>query len=707
MKNLILRNTPEIANRFALEIMEAIEEKNCYEVEAVGEKIVLRGDCALSQAMAYYRYLKDCCGVNLSHCGNERIQVTQAPPPACKIEHVVGQEKRAYLNYCTFGYSMAWWDWERWERELDFMAMNGINLPLSAVGGEAVWYYTLRELGYSETGALSYLSGPAFWPWQLLTNIDNYFSLTDVAYIGARVELGKKIMDRQLALGMSPIQQGYSGQVPKNLIRLFPKARIRHVPSWNNFPIAYQLDPTDPLFQKIGGIFLEKQRQLFGAHHYYACDPFHENEPSVQGKAQPAYLHQLGRAVSKLHEKFDSQATWVMQSRSLREEIVKAVPKEKLLILDIDGSRYQKTEGFWGYPFVLGTLHNFGDRNSLHGSIAALAENPYAKVRAQYENAVGSGLFPEGIFQNPLYYDLAFEMLTQPAAIDLDTWLDSYARRRYGSDETCLKKAIQALRDSCYSEACTGRETGSILCTRPSTHWRHSAPNDVPELRYDNQKLFEAAELLLQAKESATDGYRYDVCDLTRQVLSNHAHTHYQTAMSGYRARDVQQFERGSNAFLKLFGELDRLLETRPELSLGRQLAAAPALATCDKDKQNFEINLLSQLTVWGPIETSRLYDYAWKEWGGLMNTFYLIRWRALFEKLAMEFQKRKDFSTDTKKQENGRDEYQGGEFQKGLAKFEKNWLATYKPPEEPSAEDTLEVARTLLEKYRKEILSS
>lgn len=44
-------------------------------------------------------------------------------------------------------------------------------------------------------------------------------------------------------------------------------------------PVTYQIDPLDKNFRKFGMALLEKQRQLFGAHHYYACDPFHENKP--------------------------------------------------------------------------------------------------------------------------------------------------------------------------------------------------------------------------------------------------------------------------------------------------------------------------------------------------------------------------------------------------------------------------------------------
>lgn len=46
---------------------------------------------------------------------------------------------RYYQNVCTVSYSSVWWDWPRWEREIDWMALNGINLPLAFTGQEALW----------------------------------------------------------------------------------------------------------------------------------------------------------------------------------------------------------------------------------------------------------------------------------------------------------------------------------------------------------------------------------------------------------------------------------------------------------------------------------------------------------------------------------------------------------------------------------------
>lgn len=701
MLDLIKRNTPEIASLFVTEVIEKHEGLSLYEIEAINDKVILRGDCTISLAMAYYRYLKDYCGVNMSWCGNTVPSVENAPLPVSKITHRIIQDKRVYMNSRAFSYSACWWDWARWEREIDYMAMNGINMPLSFVGSEAVWYYTLRDFKYSEQGALQFLSGPAFWSWQLMANIDSFLALTDVKYIESRLELGKKILNRQRELGMSPIMPGYTGHIPRTMLRLFRKARIRSMPSWNNFSTTYRIDSNDALFTKFGNALLEKQLRLLGGCHHYACDPFHDNFPKVHGDE---YLKATGKAIAKLLNDFDSESVWVIQGDCAREPLIKHVRKEKLLILDLDGTGYGKTDGFWGYDFIYGTHNNYGAHNALHGSIAALAANGYLQVKEAYPNAVGTGLFPEGMEQNPLYYDLASEMLTESKPKDPELWLHSYALRRYGSNESCLSEALMKLKTTCYGDNCTGRETGSIVCARPGTELKHTSIGDTLELRYDNKDLLEAAEALLNAKKAAKDGYAYDVCDVVRQVLSNHARVYYSKAVKGYSDKDPRAFEMNSNAFLRLLEDLDRLLQTREELTLIKRLRDANAAAIIDGDKQNFEINVLTQFAVWGPMNDTVLYDNAWREWGGLTKTFYAMRWRMFFEMLAGSFKGMRRVSTTTRKQIYDRNAHRGSGFYKNLERAERHWIASCRP-EEVAAENTVVVARELITKYRKSIL--
>ena len=44
-----------------------------------------------------------------------------------------------YENVCTVSYSMWSWNWTIWENHIDWMALNGINLPLSFTGQEIVY----------------------------------------------------------------------------------------------------------------------------------------------------------------------------------------------------------------------------------------------------------------------------------------------------------------------------------------------------------------------------------------------------------------------------------------------------------------------------------------------------------------------------------------------------------------------------------------
>lgn len=140
--------------------------------------------------------MKKYCKVQLSWCGNRTINIEKLVMFSGEFSREIEQKFRVYMNYCTLDYSMCWWDFERWEKEIDFMAMNGINMPLAVIGTEAVWYETLIEYGFSDREALDWISGPATWAWQLMTNIEGYMPPPNNEYVYHRAELGKKILNR-------------------------------------------------------------------------------------------------------------------------------------------------------------------------------------------------------------------------------------------------------------------------------------------------------------------------------------------------------------------------------------------------------------------------------------------------------------------------------------------------------------------------------
>ena len=54
---------------------------------------------------------------------------------------------RYHQNVCTPGYTFAFWQWPQWEAHIDWMALNGVNLPLAFTAQEAVWNTVYRKVG--------------------------------------------------------------------------------------------------------------------------------------------------------------------------------------------------------------------------------------------------------------------------------------------------------------------------------------------------------------------------------------------------------------------------------------------------------------------------------------------------------------------------------------------------------------------------------
>lgn len=167
-------------------------EKDFFRITSKDGKLYIKANNYVAAFHGLYCYLKKYCNVQLAWCGNQEIHIDKLVMFDGEFKKEIEQKYRVYMNYCTLDYSMCWWDFARWEKEIDFMAMNGINMPLAVVGTEAVWYETLQEFGFTKEEALHFISGPAFWAWQLMTNIDSYLPPENENYIYERMELGKR-----------------------------------------------------------------------------------------------------------------------------------------------------------------------------------------------------------------------------------------------------------------------------------------------------------------------------------------------------------------------------------------------------------------------------------------------------------------------------------------------------------------------------------
>ena len=101
-------------------------------------------------------------------------------------------------------------------------------------------------------------------------------------------------------------------------------------------------------------------------------------------------------------------------------------------------------------------------------------------------------------------------------------------------------------------------------------------------------------------KFSESDGFQYDLVDVTRQVLADYASMLQQTAALMYKTRDEAGFKDASEDFLELIDDMDKLLGTREEFLLGKWLLDARNVGHTQQEKDLYEQNARNQITLWG-----------------------------------------------------------------------------------------------------------
>ena len=707
---LIRRVVPGAASSIGVEVILRNNGQDVFEIESVGGKIMLRGNNGVSIASALNHYLKYFCHRQMTWSQDIGPLEAELPHPSKLIRVVSPFQYRSYLNYCTFSYTCAWWDWPRWQREIDWMALHGINMPLAITGQEAVWQAMLRQFGMSNDEILQFLCGPAFFAWQWMANLEGWGGPLPQTWIDSHVILAKQILQRERELGMTPILQGFTGFVPRVLKAKYPAAHIQIKPQWCKvFEGTAQLDPLDPLFRKMGTRFLVEQQRLFGTDHLYAADPFHESDPPNHS---PEYLPAVAKEVLNTMLVVDPQAKIVKQNWSLRKELIVNIPTENIVMLGLTGEGWQGTDGFWGRPWVAGVLHNYGGRVFMAGSLRKALTNALTlKDEPRAGHVVGTGIFPEAIEQNPVFYDAASEIAWRNEVPDCERWLHDEITARYEEDVPEAQDAWKILLQSLYSD---GAEAGSLespICSRPALFLDRAAPNANFKRHYNPDLVWKAWETLQSASPTLGhyDAYRYDLVDVARQALVDLSLPLHGGITSAYQKNDSLLLADASGLFLDLAKDLDTLLATRRDALLGCWLEDAKKWGTNEAERRQYERNARLQVTVWGPsAPEALLFDYSNRQWSGLISGYYIVRWQKFLHYLATQpSSPERRFSGEGLKSSYKRPADDANVFYKELSEWEHAWCdQTERYPNIPTGDSVL-IASRLLAKWKPRYLSA
>ena len=626
------------ASRFILKYGNS-DSLDTYDIELEGKKVVVTGNSETALCRGVYDYLRNATHSIISWSGN-RINIPEnLPEYSTSVQTPF--KYRFYLGTVTHGYTTPYWDWHRWEREIDWMAMHGLNMPLIAGAHEAILLRTFKKLGLTESEALEYFSGPAHFPWNRMGNIGSWDGPPPVSFFDKQIALAHKMQDRMEELGMHPIVHAFAGFVPKALQRIYPDEELREL-GWGGFEEKVQiLSPKSELFKKIGILYIEEWEKEFGKGKFYLADSFNEMDVPLSDDPEIAKeeLASYGKAVYEPIAEANPDAVWVMQGWTFpyhRDKegklfwtperlaaMMSEIPDDKLLILDLANEynalfwkmdySWELYKGFFGKQWVYSFIPNMGGKVPLNGVLDFYAQAPEKAINFKEKgNLVGFGFAPEGIENNEMIYELLAEWGWRDAKIDLDQWIRDYCKDRYGAYPQEIKEAYHLLRKSAL---------GSFT-DHPRFKYQFR-PGSGHASVHKSEEFEKAVELFLSAKDSLnkSDLYLYDAIELGAQLIG--------LKIDGLLTKAENENDEKSKyqtyqKAIDLMMQLDRVLASHPLHKLSNWVELARGFGDTEAEKQYYESNAKRLNTTWG----GGVNEYAARTWSGLIGNYYAQRWQ-------------------------------------------------------------------------------
>ena len=641
------------ASAIAFEQTDSPEDS--YELCSKGGKILIRGNNAGSMAVGLNRYIQQYCLAEVSWYDFNPVQLPDILPPVAEpVKSSAEVPYRFFLNYCTFGYTMPWWKWKHWERFIDWMALNGVNMPLAITGQEAVWQKVWRKYGLTDSQIRSYFTGPAHLPWHRMNNIDRWQGPLPQSWIDDQARLQKRILRRERELGMKPVLPAFSGHVPAELADVAQEAidtsRVRR---WARFAEEYRctfLNPSDPLYSRIQKDFLEEQTRMYGSDHFYGVDLFNEVRPPSW---EPDYLAKVSAGVYESMATVDPDAVWVQMGwlfissrRNWTPERIKAyltaVPQGKMIILDYESDYleiWRLTESFYGQPFIWCYLGNFGGMTGIEGDFHRNAEWISAAKAEAGSGLVGIGSTLEGFGVNEAVYEAVLSQAWSNT-LQTDEYIDNIADRHLGRADSLYRKYWHMIADR-VSVSHDRTSSSGIICAHPSLegvrHW-----TTLFRRGYDTDSLERALELL-EKVDGWSDCLGFDLANARRQVLEDRALAVRDRFTQAYKSGDRDGMVAAEEEFLNLCDRLVSVLGTRREFSLDDWISDARSWGRTAAEKDYFEKNARTIISVWG--DSFNLCDYANRDWDGMVETYYKPRWKMFFDAVIAAFDAGADYT--------------------------------------------------------------
>lgn len=624
--------------------------RDYFSTEVSQGRLIVRGSTPVAVCRGFYDYVKE-NGYGLVTWSMNTIRLPRRLPDQPLCTEVSPFRHRYYMNTCTFGYTHPYKKWSDWERELDWMALHGFDMPLAPIGSEAIFARVWRSLGLTDEEIGDFVPGPAHLPWFRMGNMSRLDGPLTQAYYDETLALQHRIVDRMNELGMTPIYNAFAGFVPESIRRIYPDVELFKT-GWGDgeYYVSHFISPETELFRTIAARYIREWEREFGKCKYYLADSFNEMKVPFAKRGTAERYEQIasyGDAIYESIHAVNPDAVWVLQGWMFGyqryiwdpesiEALFSRLPDEKVLLLDLSvdfNYGIWRNEYTWNYApklygkhWVYSTVPNFGGRTCPIGDVDFYLNGHLRALNSPNRgNLVGLGTAPEGVENNEVLYEAIGDAAWSEREIPVEEWLCHYSSLRYGSCPEEIARFWKGMLQSSYG-----------LCSNRAQYRIQKRPYDITGGRYDTSPAhFAAIESFVDAAGELGDNasYRTDLAMWAgfyafgkADILAEQIHRCYILGQKELAA----EYER---RFLGLLKVADRFLESCPNLRLERWVDLARAWGENPGMSDRYETNARRLITTWGPGKgPDGLNDYAGRIWSGVIRDYYVPRWQHYFE---------------------------------------------------------------------------
>ena len=554
--------------------------------------ILLAGRRPIGSLYAVYDYLETACRVGFFQDGEHVPRLKKLPDDEIvRIEqprfdsrlHLAWNAHRGIKKYHSY-----WWSLEDWQRELDWMAKQRLNLcrldmwHYGRFAGDA-FVQAFPEIGPEPEGRLyPFMAG---WPIEYGWPPEHRRKVVQQLF-----EYGRK-------LGIRFVWSLSYGTVPFRFKDLHPE--YEYLPA-DQYGKSRNISPFDPGAYEVEKKFLLKLIELFGSDHLYMYSPYAEidvGQGDIEKNLQMRI--QAGKQILKLIAEVDPQGTWVSDtwdmvdsSHRWNPDLVKrymdSFPTDKMYLYETAAEvqpLYRKYDWWHGKPWAFGVLHSFAGKDTLHGNPEELIE----RVQDAATSPMCTGLFmvPEATHHNVMFWDLVTHLAWQPAGITFDDFLQDYVQRRYDQRSAGpLYEAWQEIAAACYPSPAPSLFT-HVYSQKPWYQWKGDCPlfsgreSQVDarqmEIAEELPRLSRALKLLLSQRRRQKNNpvYAEDVVVVFREYARRCFEQAAGDACLAFAAGDKAAFAQHRADAVEILDLLAGVLGQCPSYSINKTIAEA------------------------------------------------------------------------------------------------------------------------------------